>query len=163
MSNLRRYDPGNRPVFVTCVTLDRQPLLIDLIRPLVAAYRHVLDLNVAVPAWVVMPDHFHAVIELGELRLSDTVHRFKRKLTSVCYRRRHLGRIWQHRFWDHIIRSQADFNRHVDYIHFNPVKHALVDDPKKWKWSSIHRWAAEGWYQPDWGCTERERGCDFGE
>lgn len=163
MSNLRRYDPASRPIFLTCVTLDRKPLLVDLMRPLTAAYRHILDLGVTVPAWVVMPDHLHAVIYLGESSLSETVHRFKRKLSAVCYRRNRRGRLWQHRFWDHIIRDQADFNRHIDYIHFNSVKHGVSTEPTGWKWSSIHSWMAEGWYQPDWGSVERDEGRAFGE
>ncbi|MCK4631684.1 MAG: transposase [candidate division Zixibacteria bacterium] len=163
MSILKRYDPLNRPVFLTCVTLDRQPLLVDLIHPLIAAYRHVLNLGVIVPAWVILPDHLHAVIDLGEGSLSDTVHRFKRKLSAVSYGRNHTGRLWQHRFWDHIIRDQADYNRHIDYTHFNPVKHGVSVEPAGWKWSSIHRWMAEGWYQPDWGRVEREDDGVFGE
>jgi len=163
MSKLRRFDPSNRPVFVACVTHHRHPVLIELTRPLVTALKHIRDLGVNVPAWVVLPDHLHAIIELGDISLSGTVHRFKRKLSAICYRRNHRGRIWQHRFWDHIIRDQKDFNRHLDYIHFNPVKHGLASGPKDWSCSSFHEWVDEGVYQPDWGRTEHENGREFGE
>ncbi len=163
LSILRRYDPNNRPVFLTCVTADRQPILTALHRPLIVAYRNTQNMRADILAWVIMPDHLHAVIELGDYSLSDTVHRFKRNLSSICYRQNRRGRIWQHRFWDHIIRDQTDLNRHIDYIHFNPVKHGLADKPIDWKWSSIHWWMAQGWYQPDWGCVKCENSSGFGE
>ena len=163
MLKLRRYDPANRPVFLTCVTLDRRPILPELIWPLIYSYKHILRIGVVVRAWVVTPDHLHALIDLRENSLSGTVHRFKRKISAIRYKQGHRGRLWQHRYWDHIIRDQEDWNRHVDYIHYNPVKHGLVDDPKEWQWTSFHRWRKEGWYQPDWGVVERMDGAEFGE
>ena len=58
--------------------------------------------------------------------------------------------IWQRRFWEHQIRNQQDFNRHCDYIHYNPVKHGLVKDPKKWDYSTIHRFIKNGIYSENW-------------
>lgn len=60
---------------------------------------------------------------------------------ALQYQRKtgHTGAVWQHRFWDHIIRSEDDLRRHIDYIHFNPVKHRLVDDPSNWKLSSYRK------------------------
>ena len=62
--------------------------------------------------------------------------------------------IWQRRFRDHAIRDEKDFARHVDYIHFNPVKHGLVSRPKDWPWSSFNRYVKLGWYEEDWGDQE---------
>ncbi|WP_051463707.1 REP-associated tyrosine transposase [Leptolyngbya sp. PCC 6406] len=62
--------------------------------------------------------------------------------------------IWQRRFWEHQIRNEADFSQHVDYIHYNPVKHGLVDKPRDWPYSSFHRYVADGAYSVDWGATE---------
>jgi len=59
--------------------------------------------------------------------------------------------LWQWRFWEHQIRGQEDFNRHCDYIHYNPVKHGLVDDPKKWEYSTLHRFIRHGLYEQEWG------------
>jgi putative transposase len=61
------------------------------------------------------------------------------------------GRIWQNRFWDHIIRDQKDMNRHIDYVHFNPAKHGYVNSPFNWTYSSIHEYHEEGFYSRDWG------------
>ena len=59
--------------------------------------------------------------------------------------------IWQRRFWEHVIRDQTDFNRHCDYIHYNPVKHGLVNSPLEWKHSSFGKFVEKGLYRQDWG------------
>lgn len=60
------------------------------------------------------------------------------------------GTIWQRRFWEHQVRDQDDFNRHVDYIHWNPVKHGDVRRAADWPYSTFHRYVAEGVYPEDW-------------
>ena len=60
--------------------------------------------------------------------------------------------IWQKRFWEHRIRDERDFIRHVNYIHFNPVKHGLVQCPHAWPYSSFPRWVEQGLYRQDWLC-----------
>jgi putative transposase len=69
--------------------------------------------------------------------------------------RRARGRrgVWQPRFWEHTIRDEKDFEAHLHYIHYNPVKHGLVEAPKQWAHSSLHRWVRAGIYPPDWCCT----------
>jgi putative transposase len=64
------------------------------------------------------------------------------------------GRIWQRRFWDHIIRNEADLNRYIDYIHYNPVKHGFAQSPFSYLHTSIHEYQKEGYYQADWGAKE---------
>lgn len=59
--------------------------------------------------------------------------------------------VWQRRFWEHLIRSEQDFIRHVEYIHYNPVKHGLVRVPRDWEYSSFHRYVREGMYGLKWG------------
>ncbi len=61
--------------------------------------------------------------------------------------------IWQRRYWEHLIRDEEDLERHVDYIHFNPIKHGLVTRPGDWPWSSYHRYVRLGRYPADWGAT----------
>jgi REP element-mobilizing transposase RayT len=61
--------------------------------------------------------------------------------------------IWQRRFWDHIIRDQNDHNLHLDYIHFNPVKHGYAARPADYPWSSFGTYLENGIYPPDWGCN----------
>ena len=59
--------------------------------------------------------------------------------------------IWQHRYWEHALRDETDFSRHVDYIHYNPVKHGHVSSAREWPYSSFQRHVAEGIYAMDWG------------
>jgi len=63
------------------------------------------------------------------------------------------GRLWQHRFWDHIIRDAEDYKRHLDYIHYNPVRHGLVASPFEYGPSSLLKWARQGVYEKSWGLT----------
>jgi len=58
--------------------------------------------------------------------------------------------LWQRRFWEHTIRDENDFERHVDYIHFNPIKHRLVERVRDWPYSSFHRFVKEGTLPEDW-------------
>lgn len=68
-------------------------------------------------------------------------------------RQRHAERaIWQRRYWEHLIRDDEDFQRHMDYIHFNPVKHGHTRCPHAWPWSSFARCVRDGVYEQDWGC-----------
>ena len=63
--------------------------------------------------------------------------------------------IWQPRYWEHTIRDEHDFDRHFDYVHYNPVKHGHVNCPGDWPASSFHRWVRAGVYDPEWGCASR--------
>jgi len=116
-----------------------------------------------VDAVVLLPDHLHILIRPAELvdysalwRLVKT--EFTRRLIQTtkpgdapCPRRRPGERsVWQRRFYEHTIRNEGDWGRHVDYIHWNPVKHGLVQRPSDWTWSSIHRYIRMGGLEPDW-------------
>jgi putative transposase len=71
--------------------------------------------------------------------------------------------IWQRRYWEHTLRDERDYLRHVDYIHFNPVKHRLVTQVKDWPYSSFHRMVRLGVYPVDWGGDVSEGNTEFGE
>ena len=68
--------------------------------------------------------------------------------------------IWQRRFWEHLIRNERDFRHHVEYIHFNPVKHGLVRQVSDWPHSSFHRFVAREVYPADWGAATEVMGTD---
>jgi putative transposase len=70
--------------------------------------------------------------------------------------------VWQRRFWEHVIRDEADFRKHLDYLHYNPVKHGLVRCPHEWQVSSFHRWVEQGMYAIDWGCGLENGEMSFG-
>jgi len=108
-------------------------------------------------AWVVLPDHFHAVLYAPNGDTSRIVQQVKQ---SFSRQHRSLtgtgGPVWQHRYWDHIIRSEEDMKRHIDYIHYNPVKHGLVLSPGAWALTSFRRYLRLGIYQSDWGEMQKE-------
>jgi putative transposase len=122
----------------------------------------------------VLPDHLHAVWSLPPsdadfaLRWSLIKAGFSRGLPGEMERsssktaRRERG-IWQRRYWEHAIRDDADLERHVDYIHFNPVKHGHVSQVCDWPYSSFHRYVARGVLPRDWGGCMRDIAGAFGE
>jgi len=72
--------------------------------------------------------------------------------------------IWQRRFWEHQIRDDEDLLRHLDYIHYNPVKHAMATNPADWPYSTFHRYVTNGLYTANWGENLTwEIGLSFGE
>jgi len=117
------------------------------------------------PACVLLPDHLHCVWTLPDgdddfpRRWRQIKERFTRGFLSQGGREMPIsdqqgaqGRrgVWQPRYWEHRIRDEADFLRHRDYIHLNPVKHGLVREPRDWPWCSCHRYVALGWLDADW-------------
>ena len=172
MSDYRRARIAGGTYFFTLVTFDRQPLLAtSLARD---CLRHALHETRAhqpfrLDAVCLLPDHLHCLFTLpdGDADFSGRWNRIK-GLFAKRYRAQHKlsgtpdpsrhrkgeTALWQRRFWEHCIRDDDDFRRHLDYIHFNPVKHGLVSHPAEWPWSSLPRYIGLGWYDPDWGVQE---------
>lgn len=141
MKTLRRYDVRPATYFITCVTSERKRLLVRDTTFFLPSWKYVKPI-----AWVLVPDHFHALITCGEFAISDIIYDFKLRYRYNFEARFGSGRIWQHRFWDHIIRDESDFLRHLDYIHFNPVKHGLARTPDDYQFFSFREWEAQGYY-----------------
>jgi putative transposase len=179
MSRYRRTLIPGGTWFFTVVTSQRQPLLTDI--KVMTAFRAALQrVKVRYPfyidAMVVLPDHFHAIWTLPEhdkdygKRISvlkrDVAQCVRHRLQNVTSRskqqRRELG-LWQRRFWEHQIRDDRDFERHADYIHYNPVKHGYVHKVSDWPHSTFHRYVTQGIYPIDWGGTETAVEGEFGE
>ena len=167
MSKLKRYYLPGRIYFITAVTHERKNILFENASLFWKAVEKIkqsifFDLN----AWVLMPEHLHIIIDPDEGSPADIIKRIKLSF-AYYYRNKHnlyRGQVWQSRFWDHIIRDREDMNRHIDYIHYNPVRHGLVKSPFDWPESLIHRYFEDGYYSRDWGSNERiEIKGDFGE
>jgi putative transposase len=165
MSNLRRYDSFGKPVFVTNVTYNRAPILADNED---LFWRGMENAKIKYPfdliAWAIMPEHFHLLIAPGDIPISKIMHDFKLSFSAYYRNRNNMisGKIWQLRFWDHIIRDQDDLNRHIDYIHYNPVKHDIAKKPFDYPHTSIHEYRE--YYQDDWGVRDTvEFKAEFGE
>jgi putative transposase len=167
MSRYRRSLLGGGTFFFTVALADRRSaLLVEQIERLRASYRRVQgDYPFETVAICVLPDHLHALWRLPvddanfSLRWSLIKAGFSRGLLASVNRseskiaKREKG-IWQRRFWEHQIRDDLDLQRHVDYIHFNPVKHGYVARVVDWPYSSFHRYVADGIYRDDWTMGE---------
>jgi putative transposase len=126
-----------------------------------------------IDAIVVLPDHLHFVMTLpeGDSDFSNRLSLIKRRFTTAVQKagagipRRSNGELalWQRRFWEHTVRDESDFERHVDYIHFNPVKHDLVTRVCDWPHSSFHRYVRLGLLPKDWGGDLASFRTNFGE
>jgi len=108
MKALRRYNYYSRDYFITAVSHKRNSLLIDNIDLFWKSWKHIKP-----KAWVVLPDHFHIIINSGEIGISTMMHNFKRTYTWHYNRKIARGRVWQNRFWDHLIRDEDDFKRNL--------------------------------------------------
>ena len=171
----RAYVPGGI-FFFTVVIADRtDDLLVREVDRLRRAYRSVAErYPFETLAICILPDHLHAMWSMPEgdsdftLRWNLIKGGFSRGLHSPSGRsprqlsKREKG-IWQQRYWEHVIRDERDHARHVDYIHFNPVKHGLVSRVCDWPHSSFHQYVARGELPEDWGGDVKDVAGTFGE
>jgi putative transposase len=156
--NYRRYYVPNAIVFITQVVQDRKPIFgnkahLDLLR---STLHRVKELHpFAMLGYVFLLDHLHLLIKpTGKSTFSQIMHSLKPNFTKAY--KQAVGitdslKFWQRRFYDHIIRDETDFARHLDYIHYNPVKHGLVTKPEEWAGSSFLVWKDRGAYPDEWG------------
>ena len=176
MSHYRRSLTKGATFFFTVNLADRAShLLIDEIDRFRLAYRTVhVEYPFETIAICVLPDHLHAIWQLpdGDADYGDRWRMIKRqfsigfapspKRSASKVRKREKG-IWQRRFWEHQIRDDKDLEAHVDYVHFNPVKHGLAARVRDWPHSSFHRFVKEGRLPADWGGAGAEATGKFGE
>ena len=165
MSNYIRSKEGEGCYFITFNLEERKntTLLIDNIQLLRNAVKYTLKKwPFKIEGIVVLPDHVHILIRLSNQQsdyskiIRSIKDQFSRNLkaaetiSSVRRARKERG-IWQRRFWEHTIVGQNDFNKHMDYIHWNPVKHGYVKSVKEWPHSSFHHLVEKGVYTLNWG------------
>jgi putative transposase len=172
MPDYRRIHRSGGTYFFTVVTERRSPFLCD------PAARRILHAAFdacrasrpfEIDAIVLLPDHLHAIWTLPDgdadystrwasikaqftrAWLGSDGARSEQPRTNSRIRHRHRG-LWQRRFWEHTIRDEDDLNRHLDYVHYNPVKHGLARCPHKWPYSSFAKWVCRKGYEPEWCC-----------
>lgn len=159
MSEYRRARVAGASYFFTVVTWQRQLLFTDDIpvEMLRQAFRKTMkNRPFEIEAIVVLPDHLHSLWRLPEgdtdysSRWREIKKAFSRRITTDTNARNE-RLVWQRRFWEHVIRDDRDWRHHLDYIHYNPVKHGLALRPGDWPWSSFRSAVEKGWYDPDWG------------
>lgn len=163
MSDYRRNRVPGGTYFFTVNLLERKTRLltdhIDELRAAVAKVR--LSRPFHIDGWVVLPDHMHCVWTLPE---GDADYAARWKAIKIAFAKsmprtewrsavriaRGERGIWQRRYWEHTMRDDQDYAAHMDYLHFNPVKHGHVTRVVDWPYSSYHRLVGMGIYAPDW-------------
>jgi len=175
MSRYRRANIEGGTYFFTVTLADRSStLLLSEIERLRAIYRSVQKRRpFETVAICILPDHLHAIwiLPRGDADFATRWNLIKsgwsrglpaapRSMSKIAKREKGL---WQRRFWEHAVRDDKDLARHIDYIHFNPVKHGLVERVRDWPHSSFHKYVASGDLPEDWGGDMREIAGAFGE
>jgi putative transposase len=154
----RHFLPGGSYFSTVNLANRRLRLLTDPIEALRAAFRYTLDRHpFTLDAIVVLPEHLHAIWTLphGDADFPTRWRLIKSHFSrALPPHERRLAKsergIWQRRYWEHALRDETDFERHANYIHFNPVKHGHVDQVIDWAYSSFHRDVRPGIYAPNW-------------
>ena len=173
MSRYRRSIVPGGTFFFTVVTYRRLPWLTDplargALREAISRCR--LTRPFEIDAWVLLPDHLHAIWTLpaddadystrwAQIKRTTSVlpNANKRSEWLISSKQKHReSTLWQRRFFEHTIRDDADFERCVDYVHWNPVKHAHAESVSQWPWSTFHRYAARGEHSHDLGGVAQE-------
>ena len=183
MPEYRRVQLKGGIYFITVVTFERQPAFRNSIaRQILRNAR--LDVARRFPfstiAVCLLPDHIHTLIQCPEtdadypMRIREIKRLFTagykqqfglRPASDASRRGKHEAVVWQRRYWEHTIRDENDLHAHLDYFHYNPVKHGLVENVRDWEWSSFHRYVRMGYYNEDWGSEigGKDLKGDFGE
>jgi putative transposase len=171
MPNYRRVHIPGGTYFLTLVTYCRRPLFkelnnINLLRSATAKVKAEKPFKIL--AAIILPDHLHFLWQLAayDSNYSQRISRLKVLFTRAYKAENSLSLeisasrikhresdIWQRRFWEHTIRDEADLKQHLDYIHYNPVKHGLISCPHLWEYSSFSQWVRQGKYLQNWGCV----------
>lgn len=172
MPNYRRTYVSGGSYFFTVVTHQRADILLselarDTLRNAIETCR--VNAPFQVDAFVLLPNHLHTIWTLPE---GDSNYSFRWSFIKKEFTKHYVAQggkalkqsksreekfergIWQRRFWEHTLSDEKDFERHVDYIHYNPVKHGLVACPKDYAYSTFHSYVRRGIYPLEWGCQE---------
>jgi putative transposase len=175
MPEYRRVRVEGGTYFFTAITYRRLPILTtpEARKILHSAWEDVQGrYPFTIDAVCLLPDHIHCIWGLPD---GDADYSVRWKEIKRLFSRNYIDQvgpgelrnesrvsrgevaIWQRRFWEHLIRDEEDYSRHRDYIHYNPVKHKLVQRVSDWPWSSFHRYVSMGYYEMGWGeAVEKE-------
>lgn len=161
--NYRRIFISNSYVHIIIVAYNRKNIFIDNIELLRQAFKNAKQFfNYEIVAICVLPDHIHIILN------PENIEEYPKIITSIKYyfsKNYNVGvetptygyvnkgekGVFQRRFFEHTITSEEQLNNQINYIHYNPVKHGLVNSVKDWVYSSFHKFVKQGLYENDWG------------
>ena len=165
MVNYRRsIQPGGTFFFTATLRNRTSHLLTDNVDLLKAAFKKVkAQQPFHIKAYVILPEHLHMIWELptGDWDYSVRWKKIKTLFSKSVYKsgialsktKHNEYRLWQRRFWEHTITNITDFENHVNYIHYNPIKHGLVKELRDWPHSSFHHYVLQGQLPEHWGSS----------
>ena len=166
--NYRRLFVPNGFVHIIITSYERKPVFIDNIEILRTAFRNVQKLyKFEIVAICILPEHIHLILHPENINnypkiISSIKHYFSRNVGQVCptddlkigYKNKREKGIFQRRYWEHTIKDEEELNNQINYIHYNPVKHGLVNNVKDWLYSSFHKFVKLGLYENNWGAEK---------
>lgn len=155
--NYKRLFLDNTYVFITIVTGKRKKFLIENIDLLRESFneckkKYAFDIF----AIAIMPDHIHMIIKPKNIneypKIIGQIKMYFTKNSKVKYETNNNreSNIWQRRYWEHTIKDENDLYRHLDYIHFNPIKHGYIKKAVDWEHSSFNKFVKMGYYEQNW-------------
>jgi putative transposase len=171
----RNFIPGGSFFFTVNLADRRSNLLTKRIDLLRTAFRSVQARHAfSMEAIVVLPDHLHTIWTLpaGDADFANRWRLIKTEFSrgietgeqrSPSHSAKGERGIWQRRYWEHTLRDEIDFERHCNYIHFNPVKHGHVRTVSEWPYSSFRRFVRLGVYPSEWAGNREDDGENYGE
>jgi len=155
--NYKRIFIGNSYVFITIVTGKRKNILIENIEILRDSFKECKNrYNFDIFSIVIIPNHIHMIIKPEKINeYPKIIGQIKKNFTQksgIEYEKNNNreSNIWQRRYWEHTIQDENDLYRHLDYIHFNPIKHGYVNCAKDWEYSSFSKFVKMGYYEQNW-------------
>ena len=160
MRGVHRFFIPDSIVFITSVTRNRIPFFTkkanrELFYSTIENSHEIHHFELL--AQVLLPDHFHWLLKIENSDFSLTIKTVKGNFTRNFKGQNDITEslsLWQSRYWDHIIRNERDLVNHLDYIHWNPVKHGYVKDPMEWQSSSFTEWVDNGYYSEKWSISD---------
>ena len=162
--NYRRAFVPNGYLHIIITSYDRKPIFIENIDILRTAFKNTKTIyEFEIIAICVLPNHIHLILHPNNIEqypqiISSIKHYFSRNVGQVCptdnlkigYKNKREKGIFQRRYWEHTIRTEQDFYRHLDYIHYNPIKHNLVKSSKDYKYTTFEKFVKLGLYEENW-------------
>jgi putative transposase len=159
MPNYRRSQARGGTFFFTVVTHNRYRLFNDHNK--INKFRSITrtvsrELPFTELACVMLHDHIHSIWRLppDDSDFSKRWGIIKSRFTKYLRSHGYVGEVWQKRFWEHEIRDSNDLNTHLDYLHYNPVKHGYVKSVIDWPHSTFKKYVDEDYYPINWGCDD---------
>jgi len=165
----RRAFIENSYIFITVVACKRRDILIKNIDLLRRSFKNAKRFySFEIYSAVILPDHFHLIIKPENIdeypkiikliksyfSKNIDISSIKDYELSTSRQSKKEKDIWQRRYWEHTIIDENDLYKHLDYIHYNPVKHGYIKNVKNWKYSSFHKFVKKEFYSENWGCLE---------